>query len=778
MLRRRIFASAMASVMALSSVAVVASADDTAVAEKNVVGKADLQKLIDDTMSMRDDAIYNYGTHSGQNFLDALEYADNILENTNATATDYTVAYKMVVETKENLRLWNADDLKTLLDNCKKIYETDNILNEELGDLIYDDDTFTDFVVAYDEAERVINSTDTRIITDAYDELDHAKKSLKALPSVTKSQFRAALKAYEALTLKEKDYDTWRRGKFTADWVSLNNGNYWMISDKSVDYYTLFDYVMGTSLVSIGMYNDTDPKVEFKWGDPGDDGTYGWKYGYFGNFLLARVKDGDWFEGLGRDIDVVYHWNGKSVYDYINEQYKIFDEIKTSSKTTNEEIVKAAQAAEDAVSVFNAWSADDTNRATKSSVQKLLDQYHAQLVAKYNQTSAEELYTLLTGNAAGDWTDADNKYFGAALKNDGDKKKIDVDADGYWTNDPAKAVKKVDVAKRVDILKYIRVDYTMVDPAVDYDLYWALEIAYKYLVEEAWDDDVYGLDEIGSVAVAKGSVAEWTLVNRFLKYRLEDMFNGKSAESHTRADVKALISDAYDLAEKTGDAAIFADLHMALVNARQDAIDWLAAANAVKTYKDGDAVYGMTATEVYKDLKKAYKELDDELAKYKYSYGEIYNYISDVSELLDDEEIKPAEDVVKALKDTAYYLSIVEPSGGEDNEAFTSDREFKAHNRLYTYVKDGKHQGTDSEKNLMESYEALVAAVKKQTEAAAVVVGDVNGDGAVNAADATEILKANVGLRDAIDVAVGDVNADGVVNAADATQILKTLIGL
>lgn len=749
MLRRRIFASAMASVMAISSVAVIASADETVEAveaAKNVKSQDELKKLVADNEAMRNDGIYDYGSVSGQHFLDALEYADNVLDDTASTASDYTVAYKMIEETKAALHIYSAEDLKALVDGCKKIYESDNIMNEELGDLIYDSDSFDVFAAAYDDAERALNSTDTRIITDAYDVLADAKGNLKALPTVTKAQFRAVLKSYEAISQKTKDYDGWRRGSFTEGWVNLNSGNYWIVMPgadyNKVTFAGLLNYVYGD-----GGYHTTG----CSWCAP----------------VVNVGNDHKWIEANNWDGSYVFE---NTVEDFVNAQYKKFDDIKTSNKTTNDDIVKAYQAAEDAVALFNAWSADDTTRATKSSVKKLLDQYHNQLVAVYQTTAAEQLYTALTGNApdAG-WTAS------ASLKNDGNKQSIRTDDDNYWNVETT--TKDVSVAKRVDILKYIKVTSDDVDD--NSRLAKAMRIAERYL-NERYSDTVWGIDTTGNINTANGSVAEWTLVYRYLKYALEDAFPAADDTTYTRADVKALINDCYDLADLTGDSAIFdtpVAYHTSMVKARQLALDWLRDANADKTYKEGDSVNGWTASQMYTYLEGFYKKLSEEFDKYKYSYGEIYTYISDVSEMIDDEEIVAKDELVKALKDTAYCLSVVKAYDEDNNCAFTSDREFKAHNRLYTYVKDGEHQGTASEKALMEAYEALQAAVKAQTEATA-VLGDVNGDGVVTAADASEILKAVVGLRDAIANEVGDYNNDGAVTAADAAAILKAVIGL
>lgn len=58
--------------------------------------------------------------------------------------------------------------------------------------------------------------------------------------------------------------------------------------------------------------------------------------------------------------------------------------------------------------------------------------------------------------------------------------------------------------------------------------------------------------------------------------------------------------------------------------------------------------------------------------------------------------------------------------------------------------------------------------------------GDPNGDGAVNAADVTAVLKHVVGLQKLTGNAFknADANGDGEINAADATYILKMVVGL
>ena len=56
--------------------------------------------------------------------------------------------------------------------------------------------------------------------------------------------------------------------------------------------------------------------------------------------------------------------------------------------------------------------------------------------------------------------------------------------------------------------------------------------------------------------------------------------------------------------------------------------------------------------------------------------------------------------------------------------------------------------------------------------------GDVNNDGLLSAADASDILKQIIGIANSANPAVADMNSDGKVTAADAWEILKKIVGL
>ena len=348
------------------------------------------------------------------------------------------------------------------------------------------------------------------------------------------------------------------------------------------------------------------------------------------------------------------------------------------------------------------------------------------------------------------------------------------------------------------------------------DLATALELAELYIegdktkLADAAQNDIYNLcDTTGEFVEgsAKGSAAEWTVVYRYLSYALSDKYDLVAAK-YTKAQVADLLEKSYDLAEKTGDAGLFAAHHDTLVDVRKEASEWIAAANKEKKYKDNvSAPNGVLATSMYEKLKNAYDALEKDYNAFKYSFGEIYVALSTYAEMIDEGELVANDTLKTAMEQTALKLSTVESlddalykDGWEantdvdwtiDNDAYTSDRFFNDYNRVFTSndnyelatkTKAGKakiHKPDDSSaakshKELKEAYEALLAEVTKQTTPTT-VLGDVNGDGVVNALDAAAILKAVVN-NTAIDVAVGDYNADGAVNALDAAAILKFVV--
>lgn len=853
MLRRRIFSSAMASVMALSSIAVVANAEEATNALKT---KEDLEKLITEVYgdSYRSADIYEYGSRCAERMLDALEHADNVLEMAKADeATEYecTTAYDMVLAVRAQMIQRTAEELATLLAQCKKIYETDNINNEELGDLIYTPESFQTFEDAYEEAESVLDSSDLRIITDAWIDLTEAKANLAPYKAVTKSAFTAAIKTMEKALDKEKAYDQWRRG--------TNNHN-------------------------------VDPL-------------------WFGWYFSTGVTYGEMFDQL------------KNLLPYIYTKYDEFVEVKTADKTTLDDIRMAYALAVEVAGQINTWQADETKKARKADVQKLLNEYHGRLVYDFAATDAINLFQAVAivagldnielevrkglyetefvawndiaafdGLTTDDIADLDKdalfitewgggKLMSATLrfrilpKKEGGKDiyflfNEDGIVTGVAEEVPAEGdYKKIAAGVKCDLADYVYVypeyvDGTFADITdgamafVDdhtsngwHDADWwsgvngafgkdgtigdfmtnfianpyggdptselgfdnftalgdALPLAYEYLAEIYAGIHAPNIDTIGQIAAGteKGSAAEWTIVHRALKYALEDRYGGSYCK-HTKKDIKELIEMSYDLEEKTSQAAIFADSLEDMVAAREYVREWVKEADADKKYKDNISAYdeiptagvgnyigidGMEyADQVYHWFLAYYTDLENDWKAFKYSYGEIYNYISEVEEMIDANDITETEELRTLILNTAYYMSIVEEPYYEtndnvelDNDSYTEDRYLLAHNRVYTWT-EPSYDITITDKavtvynsnfhsDLKNAYEALVAAVDAQLNPA-VLVGDVNGDGKVFSDDAAAILK-KIAAGEAAQLPLWDYNNDGAGNSADAAKILK-----
>ncbi len=211
-MKKRIIASTMASVMALSGAAsALVAAADVADFNTQAVSKADLKKFMEDKeiTALVDGGIDNYGSISGENFQKAVDFANAVLDDADATADDATAAYLMVKAAKAALKQYTKEELQLLVAECKPKYETNNELNED--DAIYDEDDWTEFVEAYETADDCKESDDILETTDAYEELD-AKKNPKELTKKTKREIDTARNNYIKALNKEFEFQPWQRG--------------------------------------------------------------------------------------------------------------------------------------------------------------------------------------------------------------------------------------------------------------------------------------------------------------------------------------------------------------------------------------------------------------------------------------------------------------------------------------------------------------------------------------------------------------------------------------
>lgn len=896
MLRRRILASAMASVMAIGSVAVVANAEDAAVATKEAKTKDDLAAYVKSFDGFRSKDIFEFGSKSGEKFLDAIEYADNVLADGESDIEDYTVAYAMVEAVFNKLVKHDAEELANLIAQCKKDYETNNIMNPELGDNIWTASSFSAFEDAYDEAEGIVNTGDSRAITDAWEVLNDAHNNLSPLDIVKKSEFRTALQNYETALQKEYAYEAWRVG----------STGHWSFNGKSVAYGTLYSLVAYIKDNVNAKYATLDAIKELN-KTTQEDIVEAYKDCVAATEVLNAFKPDDTNRATKANVkSLLKEYNGRLVFNYSTTAAQdLYADIvklvgdKNIHNKLGDKYSSSIDKKKPAVAKEDAWYCVKGSNGKLMSAEMTIktdvkfyigldkDGYALGVSTANKLTTAQESFSFNDGtwdHTGLVYTLKEDYVVDSVVKAtagtevicvDGksvhiyDEFKAETEAGNFWqgwiTNalsdvsvekkmvttggvDGAVTYKLVSAGSTVDLTDYIPVyaadvkdEYSAVDNHKINDVIdegyefsgtsaWhtsndfggtityssgevvetythldqAIAIAYEYLAGNYAGSGIEDIDTIGQFinTTIKGSSAEWTLVHRYLKYALSDKYNGSNC-NHVKKDVKDLIDLCYDLANKTGDAALFTYNHNILVKARQDALAWVKAAEKLKTYKDnidgvdvvGTYINGddLIADEVYHKLKGYYDTLMNEYLHFQLSFGDVAAKIVEVKDLIDDGTLTKTDALAAALEKTAYALSTVgsleaKVNGVDqilsDNDAFTADRFFQPFNRVYTkdetfsYLKlsngdDAMIYRNPSHTALKAAYDALVAEVKAQTEVKT-VVGDLTGDGIVNALDAAAILKA-VAAGTAIDVAVGDYNADGNVNALDAAAILKAV---
>ena len=856
MLRRKILTSAMASVMALTSVSVVAFADETENAVKNVKTMADLEAFVKELESFKEKDLDDYGSISGERFLAAYDYAENVVNDSSADVQDTTIAYEILdVYYQAVLKShYTRSELQDLLDQYKKAYESNNILNDELDDPIYNNGNgeYDAFQEAYDDADTYKDSNDGRIITDCYETLYEAYNALTEAPSVTKSEFRTAVKNYEAMVAKLAKYDTWRRGSFS--WVGFKNGgDNWGLTilpasattfgylealvtegaddiipsvgvdtrvvENIEDIHAILelyaswdglnwingeaDWQVTQANLLLNLMTTTKPAEDanaMTFSGPLINGTYYFKsasdlsklsieqlgqlknLGFIGSenlsgltlegdysALAAAVDAGEDVPHISDALDISGSYTG-SVADLINDGYERLNDINKLTKSSDEAIIYAYNTAVDAVALFNSWTADNTDRSSKSAAAKIYDNYHDSMVTTYRTTAVDEYWDIVNA----DKQDGDRTSY----TNQGVKKIITIDGESQTIGLKQSYLKYMTLTS-ADIQNWIDLNPEAAT-AVDVQLKNALALYEAYKTNPASvAAKVELLDTSNSIAKYETeSVAGWSLVGRYLQYALQDKFPASDSTTYKKSDVQALYEKALDIVEKT-EASVFTNANKALVEARQDANIWLRAANKLKGYKDGDPVEGLTSTEAYIALEGPYNTLANLLADFEVGFDEIYDLIYDTSSKIDSGELEATDALVAALNDTVYtFFALNEDTGavvvvdGNEALAFTGAGEFISYNRLHTAA-NVTGSVTGREAAAKRAYDALVAEVKKQTEPEG-ILGDVNGDKIVNAFDAAMILKAAAdGTVDTLSNA--DFNADKFVNAFDAAAILKAV---
>lgn len=812
-MKKRIFAASMASVMALSSVSVVAFADETKADYGEAVTKAELKEYIKSLEKFVDDELDEYGTTMGENFTGAYEAAKVVAEDSDADAEDVVAAYQMLKAVKAKLVLHTTTELKELVDDNQKTYDTKNIMNEEFNDEIYDADTWAPFESAFETAQDSLEETDQRVINDAFADLEDAINGLKANDVVTKSQFRSAYNEYIDIVNDFEKYETWRRGTATVDANEVTFGKAATGNAKAdMKKFKIKGAVLTFSEIKDIVYGQSKTLPASLMEDKAND---------YANIVTDNKTELTWitFGGLSTVSNPTFADDVKAAYDK-------FITNSNSNKTTLTGITKTYASMKKAVEVFKGWEVDNVKSGSKTSINRLLDDNHEALVKeliKANDsvysayiTAIESGLGLSTGDIVVEKDATSNAATGKILINEavptGNQLLLDTNT-GYVMADDTKytdGTKTVTVKKGDDIAKYMPLNSTLAGTYLDgFNATNQTETVIKFSTALKAFEDVKAEDEadkkekdfkaVLDKIITTGSETATTLdtqdnvtssstksvaypiVYRALKYAIDDMF--PAATTYKKTDVANLIKDANKLIDDTGDASAFKSLNRTLDTARKNATAWVAAANATKGYKDGVKVevtegyigYNqMNATGAYEDLIDAYDKLAKELKKLPVSFGEISDTIATVAEGLDADAYGASADAIAtALADVSYDLSTLDWT--ENYEAYDDDRNFIFYNRLKT---DGK----EGEKAFYKKYQALLKAVEDATKAEDpdVVLGDADGDKVLTPKDAAQILKAYAQLVTLTDAQkkAADFNKDGNVDAKDALAILKSLAGI
>lgn len=124
----------------------------------------------------------------------------------------------------------------------------------------------------------------------------------------------------------------------------------------------------------------------------------------------------------------------------------------------------------------------------------------------------------------------------------------------------------------------------------------------------------------------------------------------------------------------------------------------------------------------------------------------------------------------EVLKAKSYNLEIINKS----NNGVISKNNL-TENSFITFLDSGKYSvRIISDNNVVSDSMDFEIEYKDQ------LIGDVNSDGIVSIADATELQKHLVNIIDFDDeqLDVADTNGDGKISIIDATEIQKYLVGL
>lgn len=470
MLKKRILASSMASVMALASVAstaVTAFADDATTTASVTTDMAQhdaeaLKAYIEEVKKSGVD-INQYGTYSIEAFNTAMKYAEAQTKVNDINAS--TVAYQMLKAVFEGLEMHTKEQLQALMDQAKPIVDNNNVWCEDLDDSRYTADSFDKLSEAYAEARSKIGKT-SKDINDAWENLDNALKSLQDKDSVSKAEFNSKFKAYDDQLKRFGAYESWRRGQVKpADGVDV--GDY---KDLKVTWGALHNHInssYNTIRTEYEKLNAVKSLPESKTYD--EDIVKAYKQIQTATNILASFVPDDVTEGVtasAKTLDkLVDQYKGRILYTTDQGQVavqalsdilygqKIFanDSDRTNNSATNNK-EKEIKLNEDHAKKIG-WHLETTDDGTfvKLSAATYIVKVDAPFGIKYDPTANGWTLYAIDGNNMDikTKTDIDNK--------------VKVDDDQYKAGWRGYSFSQTEAKKGIDLTKYVDIPSVYVD---------------------------------------------------------------------------------------------------------------------------------------------------------------------------------------------------------------------------------------------------------------------------------------------------------------------------
>lgn len=743
MLKRRILASSMASVMALTSIASVAFADEKA---PYFATKKDLVDYVAEMTAFKDKDLNDYGQINAEKFETVLTYVTAVSENDKASANEVAVAYMMLQEAKDRLVIHDYEELQALIKECRPTYDTDNILNEDVDgttDYIYDDDAWYDFTGAFDSAE-ACGTGDRSLITDCYIELEDKYNNLEnhRLASVTKSQLNTSLKKLDNLLQKEFIYNAWTRGSVSGTGTAYDtssNGNtyawgvlYYHVASAHDGIETQFGKVLNyvtiketTNPAIVKAYNECELAIKILEGySPDSMKTYSSaaavealvKKTYKDKIVcsdafaaaLAAIID----SGAKADVDFTkpdkddqeasgYKYNNPAVADmaavtkediaayYKSGALKLYADVdikldggKLKKADPGDEILIAAGASYDILKLAE------------------LDLVYV-LASQYGQQTGHDTGAYDNGV----W---DTKKAGSDPK---DKVYTDIGDDKLTL-----ATVDLDTFGTAGLYNFDKLEtspFVLLDTAVEVVFNggagsYASGDKLGYGFDSNGDDEtqtnrqaqlkkIAYSEKLSTAADKKASNAEWNVIGQYLELALKDTFPGVSLgdDNHTRQQLRALITEASAVSKMAEDCFLF--------SARQQELEYLIelatktsnfyltnGAKLVSGGTAGDDAFTADDEAVYTELQKCKEALETEFAAFEYGFDDIADYVAMVAANVNNKSSAVAGNDALAAKarEVAYLLSEIEDlnlTGDKTLDDLAVDVEtFDGYNRLYT----------------------------------------------------------------------------------------------